>query len=182
MFFLWLKNKVAAQTALEGFNGSLKAGRRQLIFTEIRHEDVPINYTRLPIGMGMSLDAGYAFIGSDLLVIATDTSALKAAIDVTLGKRGSLMEDEQYASVLAPIAGPSSGRAFVNVRSIATMTKQAAKLYAWRAKIAGEGEAERIATMLYQNVFTLEAWHVMGAAFNSDYGKTNVKLILNSNQ
>jgi len=186
--FFWLKDKTAAQAALEGLKGSLKIRGRQLEFAEVKHEGTAINYARLPIGMGMSIDAGYALIGDDLLVVATDTSALEAAIDVALGKRQSLMESEQYAEVLSSIVGaglkpaPTGGRVFLDIRSIATMTKQAARLYAWRAKLAGEREAERIATMLYQNVSTLEAWHYMGLTFNSDDGRTDVKLTLDSDQ
>ena len=181
MFLFGVKDRIVAQTALEDLKGSLKIGHRQLEFVEIKYEDIAINYTRLPIGMGMSMDTGYALIGDDLLVVATDTSALEAAIDVALGKRQSLMESEQYANILTPIAEATDGRIFMNIRSAAIMTKQAARLYAWRAKLAGEHEAERIATMLYQNAFTLEAWHYMGATFNSDSDKTNVKMVLNSN-
>jgi hypothetical protein len=180
MFFFRVKDRTAAQTALEHLKGSLKIGHRQLEFVETKHEDIAINYTRLPIGMGMSMDVGYALIGDDLLVVATDTSALETAIDVALSKRQSLMDSGQYASVLAPIAEAADGRIFMNIRSTAAMTKQAARLYAWRAKLAGEYEAERIATMLYQNAFTLEAWHYMGATFNSDSDKTNVRMVLDS--
>ena len=180
MSFFWVRDRVAAQTALEGLKSSLKVGRRQLEFVEIKYEGIAINYARLPIGMGMSIDIGYTLIGDDLLVVATDTSALRAAIDVALSKRQSLIESEQYANVLTPIAEAADGRIFMNIRSAATMTKQAARLYAWRAKLAGQHQAERIATMLYQNAFTLEAWHYMGATFNSDSSKTNVKMMLDS--
>jgi hypothetical protein len=189
MSFFRVKDRAIAQTALEDLKGSLKIGRRQLQFAEIKHEDIAINYTRLPIGMGMSIDVGYAFIGDDLLVVASDTSALEAAIDVALGKRQSLMEDEQYTNVLSPIVGAgfkpaatryTDGRIFINIRSAAIMTKQAAKLYAWRAKIAGEHEAERVATMLYENAFMLEAWHYIGATFSSDSDRANVRLILDA--
>ena len=178
--FFKVKDGKLAQTALKEIEGSSETGGGQLEFTEIKHENIPINYTRLPIGMGMSLDAGYTLIGNDLLVVATDKSALKAAVDVSLGKRQSLMTDEHYASVLAPIAEAAEGRAFVNVKSAAAIIKQAAKLYALRAMVAGESEAERVATMLYQNAFIMEAWHGMGAAFGSDSGRAHLKLVLDA--
>lgn len=180
MFFFWVKDRAVAQTVLEDLKGSLRIGRRQLEFVEIKHEDVAINYASLLIGMGVSIDVSYALIGDDLLVVATDTSALEAAIDVALSKRQSLMGSEKYASVLSPIAESTYGRIFMNIRSAAIMTKQAAGLYARWAKLVGEHEAERIATTLYQNAFTLEAWHYIGATFNSDSGKTNVKMVLSS--
>ena len=180
MIILKVKNMAIAEEVLENLSGSTRIGRRQLEFVEIRHENIPINYTRLPIGMGMSIDAGYTLVGDNLLVIATDTSALEAAIDVALGKRQSLMDNEQYINVLAPILETSKGRMLLNVRSTAIMAKQAARLYAWRAKVAGEREAERIATILYQNAFILETWHYLGATFASEGDKATVKLIMSS--
>ncbi len=178
MAFIRVKDKTMAQTTLKDLRGSIRIMDRQLEFTEMMHENTSTNYARVPIGMGMSIDAGYTFIGDDLLVMATDTSALKEAIDVILGKRGSLMKDEQYADVLSPLAEDSEGRVFMNINSIAAMTKQAARLYAWRAKIAGEREAEQIATILYQNVSILEAWRYMSITSNSNDGAIDAKVIL----
>ena len=178
MAFLRVKDRTNAEAAMKVLKSSMRIGRRKLEFTETEYENIPISYTRIPIGMGMSIDAGYAFIGDDLLVVATDTSALEMVIDVSIGKRQSLMDDESYASVLTPIAKDSDGRIFVNISAAAMMTKQAARLYSWRAKISGQQRAERISTMLYENAFILEAWRHMGTAFNSHGDMTNVKMIL----
>ena len=128
----------------------------------------------------MSLDAGYAMIGNDVLVIASDTSALESAVDVSLNKQQSLMKDTRYGGVLSPIIEASQGQIFMDIGSASAMTKQAGKLYAWRAKLAGEREAERIATMLYQNVFILDAWRYMGMTFESDGDRASVRMILNA--
>ncbi len=181
MVFLRVKDRANAEAALETLKGSVSIGRRRLEFTEIEYENIPICYARVPIGMGMSIDVGYTLIGDDLLVIATDTSALKAAVDVFLGKRQSLTKNENYANVLAPIVRGSDGRIFMNIEPAAMITKQAARLYSWRAKIAEEHEVEQMSTMLYENAFILETWNYMGTAFKSDGDMTNVKLILSNN-
>ena len=178
VIFFQLKDKTAAQAILKDLSESMGFRGRQLEFTDIEHDSVPITCARVPIGMGMSIDAGYTFIGDDLMVVATDTSALEAAIDVSLGKKPSLMKDGRYVNVLAPIVEASEGRVFVNIKSAAAITKQAGKLYAWRSQLAGERKAEQIATVLYQNVFILEAWQFMGVVFDSEDGKTNLKMIL----
>jgi hypothetical protein len=180
MIFFQVKDRRTAQEALETLKGSITFRGRQLRFTETEYARVPVSHTRIPIGMGMSLDAGYTFIGDDLLVTATDTSALEAAIDVSLGKRASLMEDEHYTNVLNPIVEASEGRIFMDIESIAAITKQAGKLYAWRAGLAGDHKAEQIATLLYQNVFILEVWRYMGATFGSEGGRVGIRLILSS--
>ena len=180
IIFFQLKDKTAAQAILKDLSESMGFRGRQLKFTDMEHDSVLITCARVPIGMGMSIDAGYTFIGDDLMVIATDTSALEAAIDVSLGKRPSLMRDERYVSVLNPIIEASEGRVFMNIKSAAAITKQAGKLYAWRCKLAGEREAEQIATMLYQNVFILEAWQFMGMAFGSEDGRAGIKMILSN--
>lgn len=176
MIFLQVKNIWLVHKTLKDINGSMRVRGRQLEFIETKYANTSIKHVRVPIGMGMSLDAGYAFIGNTLLALATDVSALEAAIDVSISKKPSL--DEHYASVLAPIAEGAEGRLFVDIASTAEIIKQAGRLYAWRAKIAGEQEAEQIATMLYQNVFTLEAWRYMGMTFNTEDGRTNVKMVL----
>ncbi|MFC1712216.1 DUF3352 domain-containing protein, partial [Candidatus Poribacteria bacterium] len=180
MVFFPLKDKSAAQSALEDLSGSMKARGRQLEFNETKHADAIIRHAKVPIGMGLSLDAGYTFVGDDLLVMASDISALKAAIDVSLDKQPSLMKDERYTSTLTPIAEGAEGRIFVDIVSTAEIIRQAGTLYAWRAKFAGEREAEQIATALHQNVFILEAWRYMGMTFESEDGKVSVKTVLSS--
>ena len=180
MILLQVKDKSAAQNALKDLSGSMKARGRKLEFIETKHADATIRHTKVPIGMGMSLDAGYTFIGDDLLALATDVSALKAAVDVSLDRQPCLVEEEYYASVLTPIAEGAEGRAFIDIQATAKIVKQAGKLYAWRAKLAGERKAERIATLLYQNVFILEAWRYMGMAFESEDGKASVKMMLSA--
>ncbi len=180
MIIFQLKNKAVAEAALEALDGSITVRNRQLEFTEKKRADTKIMYTRIPIGMGLSLEAGYTFIGDDLLVLATDTSALEAAVDVSLNKELSLMKDEYYASVMTPMAAGKEGRLFLDIISTAEITRQAGKLYAWRAKFAGEREGEQIATLLYENVFILEAWRYLGMTFESEDGRTSVKMVLNS--
>jgi len=180
MLFFRMKDKAKAQSALKDLNGAIEIRERRLTFTETEYADTVINHTRAPIGMGMSLDAGYAMLGDDLLVIASDTSALELAVDVSLNKQQSLMKNRRYGGVLSPIIEASQGQIFVDIGSASAMTKQAGKLYAWRAKLAGEREAERIATMLYQNVFILDAWRYMGMTFESDSDRASVRMILNA--
>ena len=180
MLFLRVKDRTATETTLEDIKNSLNIGGKQLEFTQETYENVLINLTKLPIGMGISLDAGYAFIGDDLLVLATDVPALKAAIDVSLEKQPSLIEEKQYNDVLAPILDGSDGQIFMNLVSVAAITKQAARLYAWRSKLVGDRESEQMATMLYQNAFLLESWKYMGATLSSQDGKVNVKLVLDA--
>ena len=182
MVFFQMKDKTATQAIMRGLSASMTFRGRQLNFTEAKYANVIINHARVPIGMGMSIDAGYTFIGDDLLVMATDTSALELAIDVSFGKRQSLMKDPRYINVLDPIIEASEGRVFVNISSAAAMTKRAGKLYSFRAKLAGEREAERIAAMLYQNVFILEAWQFMGIAFDFSEDKVNVRMALDAAQ
>lgn len=185
MLFFTLKDKKAAETALGDIKGSFKTKYGQLDFAESEYENARINYTRLPIGMGMSLDVGYTITGDNLLILATDTSALKAAIDTSLGKCEALSKNKDYARTMSPIAlssgsTPIDGQAFINIRSIASMTRQAARLYAWQASVAGKRAAERVATLLYQNASLLESWHYIGVIFDSENDKTNIKLVLNS--
>ena len=180
IIFFQLKDKAAAQAILKDLSESMGFRGRQLKFTDMEYDSVPITSARVPIGMGMSIDAGYTFIGDDLMVVATDTSALEATIDVSLGKKPSLMKDERYVNVLAPIVEASEGRVFMNIKSAAAITKQAGKLYAWRSRLAGETEAEQITTMLYQNVFIMEAWQFMGMAFGSEDGRADIKMILSN--
>jgi len=180
MIVFQLKDKAVAEAAMEDLDGSITVRDRQLKFTEKKHADIKIMYTRIPIGMGLSLEAGYTFIGDDLLVLATDTSALEAAIDVSLNKKSSLMKDEYYASVMTPIAAGKEGRFFLDIVSTAEITRKAGKLYAWRSKLAGDREGEQIATLLNENVFILEAWRYLGMTFESKDGRTSVKMVLNS--
>jgi hypothetical protein len=180
MLFLQVKDRSTAETTLEDIKNSMKMGGKQLEFAQETYENIPINLTKLPIGMGISLDAGYAFMGDDLLVLATDVPALKSVVDVSLEKQPSLMEEKQYTHVLAPILDGSDGQVFMNLVSVAAITKQAARLYAWRSKLVGDRDAEQMATMLYQNAFLLESWKYMGATLNSDDGKINVKLVLDA--
>jgi hypothetical protein len=180
MLFLQVKDRSMAETTLEDIKNSLKIGGKQLEFALETYENIPINLTKLPIGMGISLDAGYTFIGDDLLVIATDVPALKASIDVSLEKQPSLTEEKHYTDVLAPILDGSDGQVFMNLVSVAAITKQAARLYAWRSKLMGDREAEQMATMLYQNAFLLESWKYMGATLDSQDGKVNLKLVLDA--
>ncbi len=180
MLFLQVKDRSTAETTLEDIKNSMNIGSKQMEFTQETYENIPINLTKLPIGMGISLDAGYVFIGDDLLASATDVTALKAAIDVSLKKRPSLTEEKQYTQVLAPIMDGSDGQVFMNLVSVAAITKQAARLYAWRSKLIGDREAEKMSTMLYQNAFLLESWKYMGATFSSDDGRINVKLVLDT--
>ncbi len=180
MLFLQVKDRSTAETTLEDIKNSMNIGSKQMEFTQETYENIPINLTKLPIGMGISLDAGYVFIGDDLLASATDVTALKAAIDVSLKKRPSLIEEKQYTQVLAPILDGSDGQVFMNLVSVAAITKQAARLYAWRSKLIGDREAEKMSTMLYQNAFLLESWKYMGATFSSDDGRINVKLVLDT--
>jgi len=180
MLFLRVKDKSTAESTLEDIKSSLNIGGKQLEFTQENYENIPINLTKLPIGMGISLDAGYTFIGDDLLALATDVPALKAAIDVSLNKQPSLMEEKPYNDVLAPILDGSDGQVFVNLVSVAAITKQVARLYALRSKLVGDRESEQIATMLHQNAFILETWKYMGATLISQDGKVNVKLVLDA--
>ncbi len=180
MVFLQVKDKPAAQNALEDLSRSMKARGRQLEFNETKHANATIKHAKVPIGMGLSLDAGYTFVGDDLLIMASDISALKAAVDVSLDKQPSLMKDESYTSVLNPIAEGAEGRIFVDIVSTAEIIRQAGKLYAWRAKFAGEREGEQIATTLYQNVFILEAWRYVGITFEPEDDMTSVKMVLSS--
>lgn len=180
MIIFQLKDKAVAQAALADLDGSITVRGRQLKFTEKKHADAKIMYTRIPIGMGLSLEAGYTFIGDDLLVLATDTSALEAAIDVSLNKEPSLMKDDYYASTITPMAAGKEGRLFLDIVSTAEITRKAGKLYAWRAKFAGDREGEQIATLLNENIFILEAWRYMGMTFESEDGRTSVKMVLNS--
>lgn len=180
MIIFQLKDKAVAQAALEALDGSITVRNRQLRFAERKHANTKIMYTRIPIGMGLSLEAGYAFIGDDLLVLATDTSALEAAVDVSLNKEISLMKDEYYASTMTPMAAGKEGRLFLDIVSTAEITRQAGKLYSWRAKFAGDREGEQIAKLLYENIFILEAWRYMGMTFESEDGRTSVKMVLNS--
>ena len=180
MLLLRVKDRGNAESVLEDVKSSLKIGYRQLEFVETRYQNIPISRARLPIGMGMSIDVGYTFIGDDLLVVATDASALEAAIDVSLNNRPALAKDESYVAVLSPVAEAPACRIFVNLRSAAAMTKQAARMYAWRAKVAGEHEAEQLATILYQNISILEAWQYMGATLDTKDEKTNLRLVLSA--
>jgi hypothetical protein len=180
MLFLRVKDRTAAETTLEDIKNSLNIGGKQLEFTQETYENIPINLTKLPIGMGISLDAGYTLIGDDLLVLATDAQALKAVVDVSLKKQPSLIEEKQYTDVLAPILDGSDGQVFMNLVSVAAITKQAARLYALRSKLVGDRESEQMATMLYQNAFLLESWKYMGVTLNSDDGRVNVKLVLDA--
>jgi hypothetical protein len=180
MLFLRVKDRSTAETTLEDIKNSMKIGGKQLEFAQETYENIPINVTKLPIGMGISLDAGYAFMGDDILVLATDVPALKAVVDVSLEKQPSLMEEKQYTRVLAPILDGLDGQVFMNLVSVAAITKQAARLYAWRSKLMGDREAEQMATMLYQNAFLLESWKYMGATLSSDDGRINVKLVLDA--
>ncbi len=180
MFFLRVEDRSLAETTLEDIKNSLNIGGKQLEFAQETYENIPINVTKLPIGMGISLDAGYAFMGDDLLALATDVLALKAAIDVSLKKQPSLIEEKPYNDILAPMLDGSDGQVFMNLVSVAAITKQAARLYAWRSKLMGDREAEQMATMLYQNAFLLESWKYMGAVLSSQNGKINVKLVLDT--
>ncbi len=180
MLFLRVKDRSMAGATLGDIKNSLRIGGKQLEFAQETYENIPINVTKLPIGMGISLDAGYVFIGDDLLVLATDVPALKAVVDVSLKKRPSLIEEKPYNDVLAPILDASDGQVFMNLVSVAAITKQAARLYAWRSKLTGDREAEKLSTMLYQNAFLLESWKYMGATLSSDDGRINVKLVLDA--
>lgn len=175
---LRVKDRAMAESALKTLEGSMKTGSGQLVFRESEHENITIRYARVPMLMAMSLDAGYTLIGDDLLVVATDTSALEMAIDVFSGKRQSLMKDENYASVLSPIMKASDGHIFVNIDSATPVIKQAAMLYALRSKFMGEASAAKIATALQQNVSILETWRYIGATFDSSGDRMDVKLVL----
>ncbi len=173
-----VKDRAMAESALKALEGSMKTKSGQLIFNETEYKNIPIRYARVPMLMAMSLDAGYTLIGDDLLVVATDTSALEMAIDVFSGERQSLMKDENYASVLSPIVKASDGQIFVNIGSATPVIKQAAMLYALRAKFMGEASAAKIATALQQNVSILEAWRYIGTTFDSSGDRMDVKLVL----
>ena len=60
----------------------------------------------------------------------------------------------------------------MNLKSIISMAKQAARMYAWRANLAGDKQAEFFATMLQQNVSIFEQWQYAGALLSSDNEKT----------
>jgi len=173
-----VKDRAMAESALKALEGSMKIKSGQLIFNETEYENIPIRYARVPMLMAMSLDAGYTLIGDDLLVVATDTSALEMAIDVFSGKRQSLMKDENYTSVLSSIEKASDGQIFVNVGFATPVIKQAAMLYALRAKFMGEPSAAKIATALQQNVSMLEAWRYIGTTFDSSGDRIDMKLVL----
>ena len=173
-----VKDRAMAESALKALEGSMKAKSGQLIFNETEYENITIRYARVPMLMAMSLDAGYTLIGDDLLVVATDTSALEMAIDVFSGKRQSLMKDKNYTSVLSPIVKASDGQIFVNIGFATPVIKQAAMLYALRAKFMGEASAAKIATALQQNVSILEAWRYIGTTFDSSGDRIDMKLVL----
>jgi len=173
-----VKDRAMAESALKALEGSMKTKSGQLTFNETEYENITIRYARVPMLMAMSLDAGYTLIGDDLLVVATDTSALEMAIDVFSGKRQSLMKDKNYTSVLSPIVKASDGQIFVNIGFATPVIKKAAMLYALRAKFMGETSAAKIATALQQNVFMLEAWHYIGATFDSGGDRIDMKLVL----
>lgn len=178
IILLQVREKSKAQAALAELSSSLRLGERELKFDNKEYEGNTINCARIPIGMGMSLDVGYAFIGNDMLVLATDTSALEATINVSLGKQPALMENSSYNDISSSLTN-LEGHVFVDIIATADIIKQAGRLYVFRAKLAGEREAAEMATLLYQNIFTLEAWQHLGAAFGSENDRMELQLLLN---
>jgi len=178
MIIICVRDKASAEMALSALENSMGKDGGRLVFNEEKHGNTPIRYATIPLMMGISLEASYAIIGDDLLVLATDRLALKSAIDVFSGKQKSLMKNKDYAGVIKPIAEASDGKLFMNIGSAVPVIKQLTTLYALRAKIAGDSSAEKIAMTLHQNAFILEAWKYMGATLYSDGDKIDMKLIL----
>ncbi|MBM3212139.1 DUF3352 domain-containing protein, partial [Candidatus Poribacteria bacterium] len=84
-----VKNKTALESTMEMLRTSIRYGQRKLEFAETKYNHVSVFYSRLPIGRGVILAPGYTILG-DYFIISTYESALKDAIDVSIGKQQSI--------------------------------------------------------------------------------------------
>jgi hypothetical protein len=173
-----VRNNIIAETALNDFKTSLKMQNQQIEFSETLYDGVRINYLSYLPGVSLPVGIGYAFIQSDLLVLATDMSALKSMVDVLNGKTRSIIEQTQYLNVMTPIGGTSDKVVYIKLKELYPIVEQVAKLYLYQSMITGNRKAERLAVTLADNAFILESWNYLGTVWTSDEDKMNLKITL----
>jgi len=178
LFFMRVRNNIIAETALNDFKTSLKMQNQQIEFSETLYDGVRINYLSYLPGVSLPVGIGYAFIQSDLLVLATDMSALKSMVDVLNGKTRSIIEQTQYLNVMTPIGGTSDKVVYIKLKELYPIVEQVAKLYLYQSMITGNRKAEKLAVTLADNAFILESWNYLGTVWTSDEDKMNLKITL----
>jgi hypothetical protein len=178
LFFMRVRNKVIAETTLNDFKMSLKMQNQQMEFNETLYDGVKIHYLSYLPGVPLPIGIGYAFIQNDILVLATDMSALKSVIDVLNGKSKSIIEQTQYLKVMNPIGGTSDNAVYIKLKELSPVVEQVAKLYLYQSMITGNRKAEKLAVNLADNAFILESWNYLGTVWTSDEDKMNLKITL----
>jgi hypothetical protein len=180
LFFLRVRNKDIAETAFNDFKTSLKMQDPQMEFNETLYDGVKISYLSYLPGVSLPIGIGYALIKNDILVMATDMSALKAVVDTSNGKTQSIIKQTKYQSVMNPIGAKSENVVFMKLKELAPIIEQVAKLYLYQNMFTGKRSAERLALNLADNVFVLESWSKLGTVWTSDGGKLSLKFTLSN--
>jgi hypothetical protein len=180
--FFKIQNKIALESTMEMIRKSIRYGKQKLEFSEITHEGIPVFYSSLPLRNGVILAPCYT-IFKDYLIMATDESVLKSAIDVSIGKQQTIAKNEAYTNILnyiteSPGSTAKDGNIFINLKSLVPVIKQGAKMYEFQSTIIGKKSDIIAATNLQQNIAIMEVWDYMGVVFN---GKTELKMVLNRN-
>ncbi|MBD3181358.1 hypothetical protein GF312_03635 [Candidatus Poribacteria bacterium] len=176
---IYLKLKGGFENTLEDIRRNTYIRGKKLEFAEVTHEDNRYYYTRIPVVMGMSIDVGYTVVEDNILVMSIDRASLKKAIELSKGMDTPLEESIYYKETFEPVALSSdAGSAFVDIASLAAMTEQGARLFAWQARISGDESSAHLATMIQENVFILEAWEYLGATFGYEDNILDIKIIL----
>jgi hypothetical protein len=177
IFFMRVRNKDIAETALDDFKKSMTMQNPQMEFNEALYNGTKISYLSYLPGVSLPIGIGYAFIKSDILVMATDMSALKAVVDVSNGKTQSITKQSQYLSVMN---SDSSNAVFMKLKELAPVVEQVAKLYLYQSMLTGKRSAEKLALTVADNAFVLESWNYLGTVWSSDEGKLNLKFTLSN--
>jgi len=178
LFFMRVRNRDIAETALNDFKNSLKVQNPQMEFSETLYNSIKISYLSYLPGVSLPIGIGYAFIKNDILVMATDMSALKSVADVSYGKIQSIAKQTQYINVMNPIGNTSNNVVFMRLKELAPVVEQVAKFYLYQSMLTGKRSAEKLAVTFADNAFVLESWNYLGTVWTSDGGKLNLKFTL----
>jgi len=178
LFFMRVRNKDIAETALNDFKKSMNIQDPQMEFNETLYNGTKISYLSYLPGVSLPIGIGYAFIKSDILVMATDMLALKAVVDTSNGKAQSITKQTQYLNVMNPIGSDSNNIVFMKLKELAPVVEQVAKFYLYQSMLTGKRSAEKLALTIADNVFVLESWNYLGTVWTSDGGKLSLKFTL----
>jgi hypothetical protein len=177
LFFMRVRNKDIAETALNDYKKFMNIQDPQMEFNETLYNGTKISYLSYLPGVSLPIGIGYAFIKSDILVMATDMSALKAVVDVSNGKAQSITKQTQYLSVMN---SDSNNVVFMKLKELAPVVEQVAKLYLYQSMLTGKRSAEKLALTAADNAFVLESWNYLGTVWASDEGKLSLKFTLSN--